>query len=300
MSRTRQSGALLRPGRPLPGQPLPGQPLPDEAGPAALHRDPEGRPLPDPRRPVVGFARSYPDGQLVARHSHEPAQLLYASSGLMRVETEVGFWVVPPQRAVWIPARMEHQVAMAGATEMRSLYLLRGLEGLPADCQVIAVSPLLRELIAAFIAGPATYAPGDPQARLVAVILDQLRAPVLASLHLPVPAAPRLRRLVAALLADPADNRSLDDWARVAGASARTLARLFEAETGLGFRAWRQQLRLHEALARLAAGEAVTAVAYAVGYDSPSAFIAMFRKTLGTSPQRYMGKDAEVAGEGAR
>ncbi|MGF1609845.1 MAG: AraC family ligand binding domain-containing protein, partial [Kiloniellales bacterium] len=165
------------------GQSGTGRPLPDEAGELRLHHDPEGRPVPNSAHPVAGFAHSYPDGQYVSRHHHDYAQLLYASSGVMRVETTVGFWVVPPQRAVWIPARMGHEITMAGATEMRSLYLLDGLEGLPSDCRVIAVSPLLRELIAAFIAGPAAYAPEGPQARLAAVILDQLRAPVLAGLH---------------------------------------------------------------------------------------------------------------------
>ena len=253
-----------------------------------LRRDGQGRPLPDDGHAVVGYARTYLDGHIVARHTHEHAQLLYARSGLMRVVTDAGVWVVPPQRAVWIPGRMAHQVTMAGEVEMRSLYVLNGLEGLPEACQVIAVSPLLRELIAAFAAARPDYGPQGPEARLAAVILDQLRRPVVATLHLPIPASARLRPIVDAVLADPADPRGLKDWSRVAGASARTLARLFEAEAGMGFRAWRQQVRLHEALARLSAGEAVTSVAFAVGYDSPSAFIAMFRRALGASPQKYL------------
>ena len=272
--------------------------------------DPEGRPLPGPDRPVVGYARSYPDGHAVETHEHGHAQLLYALSGLMRVETGLktgvktgreiggeagaGVWVVPPQRAVWIPARTPHEVTMVGPVEMRSLYILEDLEGLPEDCQVIAVSALLRELIAALAGARLDYAPDGPEARLVAVILDQLRAPVVATLHLPIPGAPRLRPIVEAVLADPADPRGLKDWARVAGASARTLARLFEAEAGMGFRAWRRQVRLHAALARLSAGEAVTSVAFAVGYDSPSAFIAMFRRALGTSPQRYLTREGSL------
>lgn len=247
--------------------------------------------MPDAARPIVGYARAYAGGHTIARHHHEHAQLLYAIAGLMKVETAVGQWVVPPQRAVWIPAGMEHRVAILGAVEMRSLYLRRGLAGLPPDCAVLAVSPLLRELIAAFVAAAADYRPEGAEARLAAVILDQLRAPVLATLHLPLPSAQRLKPVVDALLADPADPRGLDDWARVAGASARTLARLFERDCGLGFRAWRQQMRLHAALARLSAGEPVTSVAFAVGYDSPSAFIAMFKKALGASPQRYLGGD---------
>lgn len=247
-------------------------------------------PIPDAARPVAAYARAYADGHTVAWHQHEHAQLLYATSGLMKVEAAVGQWVVPPQRAVWIPAGVEHRVAILGPVEMRSLYLWRGLEGLPPGCAVVAVSPLLRELIAAFVAVDPAYPPEGAEARLAAVILDRLRAPVLATLHLPLPSARRLKPIADALLADPADPRGLDDWAREAGASARTLARLFEADCGLGFRAWRQQVRLHAALARLAAGEPVTAVAFAVGYDSPSAFIAMFRKALGASPQRYLGR----------
>ena len=256
-----------------------------------IARDTEGRPLPDTDHPVVGYARHYPAGHDTERHDHAHAQLLYALSGLMRVETALGVWVVPPQRAVWIPAGMAHRVTMVGEVQMRSLYVLEGLEGLPGACQVISVSALLRELIAAFSAAPLGYGPHGPEARLAAVILDQLRAPVLATLHLPIPRAARLRPIADAILADPADTRGLTDWARVAGASARTLARLFEAETGMGFRTWRQQVRLHAALARLSAGEAVTSVAFAVGYDSPSAFIAMFRKALGTSPRAYLSQE---------
>ncbi len=253
-----------------------------------IHHDPEGYPLPDPGHPVAGYARTYADKHRTPAHDHAHGQLLYAISGLMRVETAQGVWVVPPQRAVWIPAGMKHRVVMVGEVEMRSLYVLESLEGLPKACQVISVSPLLRETIAAFTAARPDYARQGPESRLASVILDLLRAPVRAALHLPMPGAARLRPIVEAILADPADPRGLRDWAGIAGASARTLARLFEAEAGMGFRAWRQQVRLHAALARLSAGEAVTGVAYAVGYDSPSAFIAMFRKALGASPRAYL------------
>jgi AraC family transcriptional regulator, regulator of nimT len=192
---------------------------------------------------------------------------------------------------------MRHRVTMVGEVEMRSLYVQESLEGLPEACQVISVSPLLREMIAAFTTARLDYAPQGPESRLASVILDLLRAPVLATLHLPMPGSARLRPIVEAILADPSDPRGLKDWARIAGASARTLARLFEAEAGMGFRAWRQQVRLHAALARLSAGEAVTSVAFAVGYDSPSAFIAMFRKALGASPQKYLKREGSLPAE---
>jgi len=248
------------------------------------------RPRPEgPERPVVAFARDYADGTVIARHRHDHAQLVYAARGLMRVETAVGTWIVPPQRAVWIPAGIVHGVTCVGVVAMRTVYVATDAAPWLADaCQVMAVSPLLRALVMAAMAVPRAYALDGPEARLMAVLLDHLRAEPLRRLHLPMPQDRRLAVVTAGLVADPADARPLEGWARVAGASPRTLARLFRAETGLSFRAWRQQLRLHEALARLTAGESVTAVAFAVGYDSPSAFIAMFRRAMGVTPSRYV------------
>jgi AraC-like DNA-binding protein len=163
---------------------------------------------------------------------------------------------------------------------------------LPTTCAVVQVRPLLRELILAAVAFRQPYHAVGPEARLVGVLLDELDVARTAPLHLPMPRDPRLLAITAPLLADPSDKRPLGAWARTAGASARTLARLFRRETGLGFAHWRQQARLLRALERLAAGEAVTAVALDLGYDGPSAFIAMFRSRLGTTPGRYFVADA--------
>jgi AraC-like DNA-binding protein len=137
------------------------------------------------------------------------------------------------------------------------------------------------------------YPPEGPEARVMTVILDELRALKPEPLHLPHPRDVRLKRIAEALLADPADGRALEDWARDAGASARTLARLFVKETGMTFGAWRERLRLTAAVARLGEGEPVTAVAYDLGYQSPSAFIAMFRRSLGDTPGRYLKRASE-------
>ena len=231
------------------------------------------------------------DGDVIPWHTHDHAQLIYSGSGLMRVDSTVGAWVVPPARAVWVPSGIAHQVIAVGAVDMRAVYLEpEAAAGLPEACRVLGVSPLLRELVAAAMALPDDYSVDGPEARLVAVLIDQLRAEPAEQLHLPMPRDRCLRVVSDALVADPADPRALQAFAAVAGASARTLARRFVAETGLTFGAWRQQLRLHEALARLAQGEPVTTVSFAVGYDSPSAFIAMFRKMLGTTPGRYLGR----------
>lgn len=239
-------------------------------------------------RPVVAAATDYPAGQATRWHSHPRAQLVYGISGVMAVTTDDGVWVVPPERAVWVPGGMPHRVDFPTEVKMRSLWVCPDAAvNLPRACSVVTVSPLLRELIRTAVDLPAEYDTDGPAARIMAVILDQLEVLDQAPLHLPWPEDPRLVRIAQALIDDPSLDDGLEDWARTAGASARTLARLFVKETGTTFGAWRQQARLLKALELLAAGQAVTATALDLGYDSPSAFIAMFKKALGVSPGRY-------------
>jgi AraC-like DNA-binding protein len=242
----------------------------------------------DVPRPIVARASEYPSGFCIPPHRHQRAQLVFASTGVMTVTTEKGFWVVPPQRAVWVPAAMEHHIRTTGQVSMRSLYILPDrVSGLPEDCCVVSVSPLLRELILYAVTLPRLYAPGSPAERIMMVILDQLRALPASPLHLPVPNDSRLQAIAQALIENPADSRTVEEWGRTVGASDRTLARLFQSETGMTFRHWRQQVRLLEALRRLATKEPVTNVALQLGYDSPSAFIAMFKRSFGMTPGRY-------------
>ncbi len=243
---------------------------------------------PTPAHPMVTYhCPHYPAGHVVPPHRHLRAQLLYAVSGIMTVITEKGTWTVPPQQAVWIPPDVGHEVHMPVAVSMRSLYIHPdSVADLPTDCKVVEVTPLLRELIARLV----TPLAGSPQQveRLMAVLIDEVLSLGSPPLHLPAPRDPRLRAITDALLEDPSDARDLATWSRTAGASERTLARLFHKETGMGFRAWRQQLRLLDALKRLAAGEDVTSVALNLGYHSPSAFIAMFKRVLGYTPGQYL------------
>ncbi|MEK9725299.1 MAG: helix-turn-helix transcriptional regulator [Rhodospirillaceae bacterium] len=239
-------------------------------------------------RPIASRAREVPDGQGYDRHRHNRAQLLFASRGTMVVTTDHGIWVVPPQRAVWIPAFVDHAVLARSQLSLRSLYFRPDLApNMPETCAVVTVTPLLRELILAAMTLPVEYDEDGPDGRLVAVLLDRLQTVPATPLHLPMPGDPRLKPIVDGLSTDPADRRSLDQWSRRAGASARTLSRLFVAETGMTFRDWRQQVRLLEALARLGDGQPVTAVAMDLGYDSQSAFIAMFKRALGRTPGKY-------------
>ena len=239
-------------------------------------------------QPLVVHRRDLALGESIAWHRHLRAQLVHAGEGVMTVTTADGAFVVPPARGVWMPAGHEHRIDARTAVAMRTLYIAAAhTEGLPRGVCVVQVTPLLHELILAAVAGGNDYAGGTPQARLVGVILDQIRALPVAPLSLPMPHDARLRRVTDALRADPASALSLAAWARLAGASERTLARLFESETGMTFRAWRQQLRLLRALELLASGTPVTRVALDLGYESTSAFSAMFRRVLGTTPTGY-------------
>jgi len=249
-------------------------------------------------RPIAAMAKDYPDGWLQPRHRHPRAQLVYASSGVMTITTPHGSWVVPPNRALWIPAEVDHEIVMAGRVAMRTLYVdPAAASGLPDTCRVTAVSGLLRELILRAVEMPLLYDEHGADARIAALIFDELRLLSTLPLHLPSPTDQRLKRLCAAVARDPGDNRTLGQWGSAVGASARTLARLFVRETGMTFAAWRAQARLLQALSRLANGEKVTSVALDLGYDSPSAFIAMFRRQLGVTPSRYFAANEMTSAE---
>lgn len=244
-------------------------------------------------QPVIAFGRELARGDSLPLHQHRRAQLVYASSGVMTVSTRAAAYVVPPQRAVWMPGGIEHRIEARSDVAMRGLYFDMDLApditaALPTEVCVLQVSPLLRESILAAIADGPNCPPNSPQSRIMSVIIDQLCKPLVSTLALPMPSEPRLHRIARMLIADPADSRSLGDWANVVGVSERTLSRLFMAQTGMSFRAWRQQRRLLRALELLATGEAVTAVALELGYESASAFIAMFRRCFGTTPRQYL------------
>ena len=234
------------------------------------------------------------DGHLIPEHFHPEDQLIFASKGVMTVHTRQGVWVVPPLRAVWIPAKTPHRVAMSGMVSMRTLYFLPKLgRTLPKKCFVLNVSPLLRELILHACKFPKLTRKVPAQRRLIEVIVDQLQAVPSIPLQLPHPSDTRAMRVTRALIADPGDQRTLGNLCKDCGASKRTVERLFTQETKMTFGRWRQQLRLLHSMQLLASGEKVTAAALEAGYSSPSAFISMFRKQLGATPTRYLERRTE-------
>ncbi len=254
--------------------------------------------LPDPvediisvPRPIVVMAKEFYSGHLIPSHQHSRAQLLYASSGVMTVKTNSGIWVVPPLRAVWIPAYTRHQIEVSGHLAMRTLYIDPTYYSGPSEgCCVIAVSPLLKELILYAVGLPRLYPLEGQEERLLTVILDQISNMSTAPLELQIPIDSRLKKIYKHLSHNPGNNRTLEDWGKIVGATGRTLARHFRLETGMSFGQWRQQIRILEALKRLGMKEPVTTVAIELGYDSPSAFISMFKKALGKTPGQYFAE----------
>lgn len=237
-------------------------------------------------RPLAGYAHDYAGGHDTGLHHHARAQLLYATRGAMRVETEAMDYVVPADRALWVPAGHPHRVRMAGAVAMRALFLREdAARAGPPAATVLPVQPLLRELILAACAMPMEWDEAGRGAHLAALILDEIAGAATLPLGVPAPRDPRLRRLAEALRANPADTRTLEGWGEAVGASARTLARLFPRDTGLSFAAWRQALRLAEASALLAEGMAPARVAARVGYASAPAFGAAYRAAFGVTPR---------------
>lgn len=204
-----------------------------------------------------------------------------------------GTWVVPTHRAVWIPAVVPHTITMSGTVAMRTLYLRQRLaRTLPRDCCVVNVSPLLKELILQACTLASLKKTVQVQCHLIDVIIDQLEAIQMVPLQLPTPSDPRAIRVAKLLSADPSDRRTLACICKMAGASKRTVERLFQEDVGMTFGKWRQQLRLMQAMRLLAEGAKVTHAALESGYSTSSAFISMFRKTLGTTPTLYFRTEA--------
>ena len=232
----------------------------------------------------------------------EWGQLLFAARGMLTVHTAAGLWVVPAHQAVWVPPGIRHGVEVAGGVAMRALYLSGTLGGslrarLPDACRVVEISPLLREILRRAMRLRTLDRRVAAQRHLLDVLLDELTLLPLVPLDLPMPRDARGARAAALIRSEPAARHTLAEVARAAAASPRTLERLFRDETGLPFGLWRQRSRLLRALQLLAEGGTVAGAAAAVGYESTSAFVAAFRRALGTTPGRYFKRAAAAAAD---
>jgi len=238
--------------------------------------------------PVSCRATDYAAGAVIDNHAHAKHQLIYAVHGVMLVRAEGGQWIVPPTRGIWMPSGVTHSIRCIGAVHMRSIYVRPdAAPRLSAQSQAVGISPLLRELIQAAVAVGVPYAANSRDARLMRLLLDELRALPVLPLHLPQPADPRLQRICDRLQRRPGDPSTLGDWATRLEIDAKTIQRLFTRETGMTFGQWRQQARLLRALERLATGEKVVDIALALGYESPSAFATMFKRQFGQPPSEF-------------
>lgn len=222
-----------------------------------------------------------------ASHDHDWHQLTFASSGHLEVETDDARALVPPDSAVWVPARLVHRERMWAPVTVRTLYLAPGaLPEPPPLTRTVGISRLLRELIV-HVSTLGALDRADPvQAHLVDVLLDLLRASPDAGTRLPLPRDPRACRLAALVQASPGARTPLAALARQSGGSLRTIERCFLTETGMGIGAWRRLYRLLHALRLLEGGAPVANVAADVGYANASAFTAAFTRQFGTPPTR--------------
>jgi len=221
-------------------------------------------------------------GDTIDAHRHDDHQIIYAGRGVLAVTTDQGSWVAPASRAIWIPAGTFHAHRAYGELKLHTVGLAASDNPLHLDSPtVLAVGPLLRELIIAYTGSDADT---PERARLRAVLLDQLLVSPQQPLHVPTPTVPLLRAVCDMLHADPADSRTLAELGRAVGASDRNLSRLFRRDLGMTFPQWRTQLRLHRALVLLAERTPVTTVAHQCGWSSASAFIEVFRRSFGHTP----------------
>lgn len=261
--------------------------------------------VPTTSRPVRTKVHRLTTDQRVVPHRHPWAQLGFSTTGVIRLTVDHGTYLVPPSRALWVPAGVEHAITVVEDATLMTLYLHQprgrsGPAGVPRAeqpawqaCRVLEVSDLLRSLALAMDTTPDGSAPGPDadglrRERLLATLVqDELRRARAVKLGIALPQDKRLRALCEAVLDDPARHRTLDDWARDSGASARTVARLFREQLGVSFGQWRQQVFLARAMSLATQGTPMAQIAGTLGYASPSAFTAMVRRTVGEPPRRF-------------
>ncbi len=248
-------------------------------------------------RAVTALARSDPAGVVIDAHSHSRDQFIYAIRGVMSIEANGCLWTIPSSHGMWMPAHMTHKIRMDTAVEMRTLYFQQGIvQTLGGDCCVLAVTPLLRELILRAMSIRPHYDPGSAEERLMQVAADEMGVLERQPLSLKMPSDKRLTRLCQLMIEHLSDSASIADLGERVGLSERSVIRLFPQETGLSLHRWRQQARLMRAFVLAEQGMNVTQVAFELGYSSSSAFSKMLRKQLGGAPRQVLSRHDAAAG----
>jgi AraC-like DNA-binding protein len=244
--------------------------------------------------PIYFRSISFPAEASTPIHHHVPGEFVYAFSGVMELKLENHHYLAPPQYGIWMPPGAEHHSLNRYESSFCSIYIARDLcSGLPQKDPVpLAVSPLVRAILDDLRAREVRFPQSDADVHLLHVLVDQLRKAPRQSNYLPMSSDPQLGPVLSALDQDPADNRSLADWAKEVHGTERTLARRCHRDLGMNFSEWRQRLRMVRALAMLADGLSVERIGLELGYNSSSAFIAMFRRMVGTTPEEFRKRAA--------
>ena len=245
-------------------------------------------------RPVIARVSEMPENYLVEEHQHPWGQLAYASRGIMKVEVPGASFIIPPERALWLPRFTPHIVSTRYGLSFRSLYIdNKWSQSLPEETTSIDIDSLLRELILEVTKWPEDYELSDSNNSFIKVLINRIESAASAPLFLNMPNDKRLLKITSTLSKSPGDSTSLETWSKTIGATPRTLNRLFQKQTNMGFVEWRQRLRLLYSLEKIERGENIAGVASELGYESSSAFISMFKKHLGISPKKYLKREKE-------
>jgi AraC-like DNA-binding protein len=245
----------------------------------------------DPRRgvSVSTLAYEYPSRFQVPEHAHGSDQLIYAVRGLMEVSSAQSVWLIPPHFALWIPARTQHKIRMPGPVSMRTLYLRPRLAARSEPhCTVLHVTPLLRELIVEIVSVGHLRTRQPYETSLLGVLLRQLQKASPVPTFITLPREDRALAVAQAILRNPAESKPLAVLCAEAGVSVRTMERIFRKEIGSSLESWRRQVRLTRAVELLVSGRSIKQVAFQIGYQQPSAFVEMFRRTFGTTPKAWV------------
>jgi AraC-like DNA-binding protein len=240
-------------------------------------------------RPVAIMAKNYPAGYTGYLHSHKRAQFLYSVAGNIKLSLGLGCWIVPPRRAVWLPAGYPHQTGSIGKLEMRTLYVVSEecLPESPTTPRMLRVSALLHELVLRAMEMPVEYDEQGQYGQVIRTLLGEIDWTPINPLSLPSLNDKRLRAVERALTKNPADSRTLEDWAKQLDLSTRTLARLIRRETNLSFSVWRDQIRTFAAIPMLTEHRSLAEIADALGYETAWSFTAMFKRVTGKLPSKY-------------
>jgi len=231
------------------------------------------------------MVKHFEDKSIVPEHAHKRHQLLYATKGLMQLYIESKIWLVPSDRAIFIPAGMLHSIRMLSPVVMRTLYIdINSTLDITKTLKVISVTPLMCELITALGKEKVNYQHDKRAVQIANLIELELNLAKNEPLIIPLPQDSRLQQVCASLMKHPADNKTLYEWGDICGASERTLSRLFNNELGMCFRQWRQLVRFHYAFELIAKNKSIKHIAITCGYQSPSAFTAAFQQYYGHTP----------------